>query len=305
MAPRIPRGAGRRRRGSARDPPLEEMLALRVTVRALVTTAIAAAVLLLGGCAGGGAGSAPVVFAVTTSTQDTGLLDALIPAFEEDTGISARSVAVGSGQALAMARRGEVDVVLAHSPAAERRLMESGVAGRRRPVMHNRFVLVGPVRDPAGIRGMRLVPALREIGERAAPFVSRGDDSGTHVFERSAWRRAGVEPAARWYQETGQGQSATLQVAAERGAYAITDDATYLTAGVARALPVVVDEGKGLTNPYHVIELTDEAGGRVNAEGGRELADWLVSSRAQRIIADYGRAEHGRSLFEPARADVG
>ena len=265
-----------------------------VAVLALVLSALA-----LAGCGGAGeAGRRPVVLAATTSTQDSGLLDALIPAFESDTGWRVRTIALGSGQAIELGRRGEADVVLAHSPAAERALMATGVAGRRRLVMVNDFLLVGPPGDPARASGRPAADALAVIARRRAPFVSRADESGTHVFERALWRRSGARPRPPWYQETGQGQSATLRVATERGGYALTDRATYLATGTDEELAVIAGGGRSMANPYHVIDITRRAGERVNAQGGRALADWLVSTRAQALIGAFGRREHGRSLFE-------
>jgi tungstate transport system substrate-binding protein len=278
---------------------IRAMFALRSVRRSLMVLLGVCAV-ALSGCGSSDDGRRPVILAATTSTQDSGLLDVLVPAFTADGGWTVRTVALGSGQALALGRRGEADVVLAHSPAAERALMASGVARERRLVMVNDFVLVGPRRDPAGAAGGPAPAALVAIANRRAPFVSRGDQSGTHVFELELWQRAGVRPRAPWYQETGQGQSATLRLAAERGAYALTDRATYLATGAADELRVIVEGGREMANPYHVIDLTTRAGKRVNAEGARALSDWLVGPRAQQLIADYGRAEHGRPLFEPA-----
>ena len=275
------------------------MFALRSVRRSLMVLLGVCAV-ALSGCGSSNDGRRPVILAATTTTQDSGLLDVLVPAFTADGGWTVRTVALGSGQALALGRRGEADVVLAHSPAAERALMASGVARERRLVMVNDFVLVGPRMDPAGAAGGPAPAALVAIAKRRAPFVSRGDQSGTHVFELELWQRAGVRPRAPWYQETGQGQSATLRLAAERGAYALTDRATYLATGAADELRVIVEGGREMANPYHVIDLTTRAGKRVNAEGARALSDWLVGPRAQQLIADYGRAEHGRPLFEPA-----
>lgn len=272
----------------------------RPLARRLPTAALALLALVPVACGASAPADAPVVLAVTTSTQDSGLIDVLVPAFERHSGSPVKPIAVGSGQALQLARRGEVDVVLAHSPGAERRLMASGVARSRRLVMRNDFVLAGPIDDPAGIRGLELTRALRRIAERGAAFVSRGDRSGTHVFELAAWARARATPAPPWYQETGQGQAATLQIAAERGAYAISDRATHLTSGVASALPVLVQSGFQRDNPYHVIDMTDRAGPRVNEAGGRAFADWLVSAPAQEIIAGFGRERFGRPLFMPA-----
>ena len=267
----------------------------RVTALALVLLAVATS-----GCgARDGEARRPVVLAATTSTQDAGLLDALIPAFESDTGWAVRTIALGSGQALELGRRGEVDVVLAHSPVAEKALMATGVAGRRRLVMANDFLIVGPLEDPAGAAGRSAPAALAMVARRRAPFVSRGDESGTHAFERRLWKQSGERPAPPWYQETGQGQSATLRVAAERGGYALTDRATYLATGAGRDLRVIVDGGPAMANPYHVIEITARAGERVNAQGGRALAHWLVGRRAQELIGGFGRQEHGKALFQP------
>ncbi len=252
------------------------------------------------GC-GGEPEKRAVVLAATTSTQDSGLLDVLVPAFEADTGRRVKTIALGSGQSIALGRRGEADVVLAHSPAAERELMASGVAGRRRPVMANDFVLVGPRADPAGVSGRAPREALSRIARARAPFVSRGDESGTHVFERALWQRAGIAPRPPWYQETGQGQSATLRVAAERDGYALTDRATYLATSADDALAVMVDGGPGMENPYHVIDITTRAGSRVNEAGGAAFAEWLAGPRGQALIGSFGREEHGRPLFEPRR----
>lgn len=240
-----------------------------------------------------------MVLASTTSTQDSGLFDDLIPAFEAESGCNVKTVAVGSGQAIELGERGEADAVFAHSPAAEEALMETGVAGSRELVMHNDFVIIGPEDDPAGIRGDSAVEALRKIAEEKARFVSRGDDSGTHAAELGTWEKAGVEPEGSWYQETGQGMGATLAVAAERGAYTLADRGTYLANEQADELPVLVDGGPGLLNFYHVIDIDPEAGARVNAECGDAFAAWVVSGEAQQIIGELGREEFGQPLFTP------
>lgn len=240
-----------------------------------------------------------MVLATTTSTQDSGLLDVLVPAFEEATGHPVRTVAVGSGQAVEMGARGEADVVLAHSPGAELELMETGVAGDREVVMHNDFVVVGPAEDPARARDRRAVAAFERIAARRAPFVSRGDDSGTHAKELSLWADAGVRPRGAWYQETGSGMGATLAVAAEKAAYALADRGTYLSNHQARDLEVIVDGGPGLLNVYHVIDIDSEAGARVNAQGGDAFADWILGDPAQELIGDFGEEEYGQPLFVP------
>ena len=263
-------------------------------------TTVAVLALLFAACGSSDDTRRPVILAATTSTQDSGLLDVLVPAFEADTGWRVRTIAVGSGQAIALGRRGEADVVLAHSPDAERMLMADGVARARRPVMVNDFVLVGPSADPAGARGRSAPDAVAAIARRRAPFVSRGDESGTHVFEQKLWRRAGISPGGSWYQETGQGQSATLRLAAERGGYVLTDRATFVATGADRDLRILVEGSRAMANPYHVIDLTRRAGPRVNAAGARALADWLVGPRAQALIERHGRSKHGRALFRPA-----
>jgi tungstate transport system substrate-binding protein len=273
-------------------------------VRGALYLLVTMTALAVAACGSAGDGRRPVILAATTSTQDSGLLDVLVPAFESDSGWDVRTLVLGSGQAIVLGRRGEADVLLAHSPAAERELMASGVARARRLVMVNDFVVVGPRADPAGAAGRPPAEALAAIARRRAPFVSRGDESGTHAFELELWKRAPVRPRAPWYQETGQGQSATLSVAAERGGYALSDRATYLATRADEDLRVITGGGAAMANPYHVIDLTARAGERVNAAGARALADWLVGPRAQALIGAFGRRDHGRALFEPA-ADVG
>ncbi len=251
----------------------------------------------IAGC--GGDGGESVILATTTSTQDSGLLDELIPAFERDKGLKVKTIAVGSGEAIEMGARGEVDVVLAHSPAAEEELMAAGKGGERRTVMHNDFVIVGPAADPAKVHGVAAAEALARIADANAPFVSRGDDSGTHTFELALWEDASREPGGAWYQESGQGMGATLQIANDKGAYTISDRGTYLATENARDLEILVEGRSELLNVYHVIDVAADAGERVNAEGGKELADWLVSAAAQDVIKTFGVDEFGEPLFVP------
>ncbi|CAA9471196.1 MAG: Tungstate ABC transporter, substrate-binding protein, partial [uncultured Solirubrobacteraceae bacterium] len=223
----------------------------------------------------------------------------LVPAFEEAEGYTVKTVAVGSGQAIEMGERGEADVVLAHSPEAEQELMDSGVAGSRKVVMHNDFVVVGPESDPAKVEGEKAVDAFKRIAERLAPFVSRGDESGTNAKELSLWEDAGVQPRGTWYQETGSGMGATLTIAAEKEAYTLADRGTYLSNPQARDLALMVDGGAGLLNVYHVIDIDAKAGERVNEAGGDAFARWVVSPDAQRIIGSFGEEEYGEALFTP------
>jgi tungstate transport system substrate-binding protein len=264
-------------------------------MRAVPTVLLA--VLVLGGCAAGPSAERSLVLATTTSTQDSGLLDELLPAFTADTGWRAKTVAVGSGQAIELGRRGEADVLLVHSPAAEEEFVAEGTAGRRLLVMHNDFVLLGPEADPAGIRGARAAEAMARIAGAGAVFVSRGDGSGTDAREKALWQRAGVTPAGPWYQETGQGMGVTLRVAAEKGGYTLADRATYLSQPDGLAL---LGEGDpGMLNVYHVVEMTTRAGDRVQPDAAAAFADWITGGSAQERIGEFGRAEFGQSLFVP------
>lgn len=249
---------------------------------------------LLVGC---GTAERPLVLATTTSTQDSGLLDELVPAFTAATGRTVQTVAVGSGQAIELGRRGEADVLLVHSPAAEEEFVAEGTAGRRLLVMHNDFVLLGPEADPAGVEGLPVAGAFAAVAASGSVFVSRGDGSGTEARELRVWERAGIEPGGQWYRQTGQGMGATLRVAAELGGYTLADRATYLASPSGLAL---LGEGDpDLLNVYHVIEMTAAAGERVQPAAAREFADWITGPGAQRRIGEFGVAELGEPLFVP------
>jgi tungstate transport system substrate-binding protein len=263
--------------------------------RVALAVSLLALALPLAACGDDGDGS--LILATTTSTQDSGLLDELVPAFERASGMHVKTVAVGSGEALALGERGEADVVLAHSPAAEQELMATGKAADRRLVMHNDFVIVGPAADPAGIRGRAPVQAFRAIAASDASFISRADDSGTHKAELGFWDDAGVDPPAGRYVETGQGMGATLRVADERRGYTLADRGTYLAQP--GDLEVLVEDDPALLNVYHVIDMTEKAGDRVNAEGAREFADWIVSTKVQELIGRFGTDRYGEALFVP------
>jgi tungstate transport system substrate-binding protein len=258
-----------------------------------IVVALAALLFACAGCGGGDEKS--LVLATTTSTQDSGLLDELVPAFERESGLQVKTIAVGSGEAIEMGERGEADVLLVHSPAAEEDLMATGKAGQRRLVMHNDFVIVGPAGDPAHIAGKSPVEAFRAIAAHGSRFISRGDDSGTQKAELAFWDEAGVEPAGGWYVETGQGMGATLRVADERSGYTLADRGTYLTQP--GALKVLVQNDPSLLNIYHVIDMTAKAGDRVNSGGAQEFAKWIVSPDVQATIGAFGRKQFGRSLF--------
>jgi tungstate transport system substrate-binding protein len=243
-----------------------------------------------------------LILATTTSTRDAGLLDSLLPLFERESGYRVKVVAVGSGQALEMGRRGDADVVLSHAPESERALVDSGYFVRRRLVMHNDFIIVGPASDPAGLRGTSdAVAAFQRLAQRRATFVSRGDRSGTHQREQMLWRKAAVTPPASgsWYVESGQGMGATLQLADEKHAYTLSDRATYLAWRDQLQLALLLEGDPLLYNVYHVLELNPKNAPRINVAGGQAFADFLVAPATQTRIAAFGRARFGRSLFEP------
>jgi tungstate transport system substrate-binding protein len=269
-------------------------------MRAARWAAAVLAFVLLAAC--GGPAAAPsaersLILATTTSTQDSGLLDDLLPAFTADTGWQVKTLAVGSGQAIELGRRGEADVLLVHSPDAEKTFVAEGTAGRRLLVMHNDFVLVGPEADPAGIRGVGVAEAMKRIADSGSVFVARGDDSGTAAREKALWQQAGVTPAGDWYQETGQGMGATLRVAAEKSGYTLSDRATYLSQP--DGLTLLNEGDPGLLNVYHVIEITTKAGDRVQPEASAAFANWITGPAAQQRISGFGRAQFGQSLFVP------
>jgi len=243
-----------------------------------------------------------VVLASTTSTRDTGLLDSLLPIFEARTGYRVKLIAVGTGQSLTMGRRGDADVVLVHAPEAERVLVDSGYFLRRRLVMHNEFLIVGPAADPAGLRGMQdAAAALLRLAERRASFVSRGDNSGTEIRERMLWQKAGrARPEGEpWYVESGQGMGATLQMASEKRAYTLTDIGTYLAWKSRVELVPLVQGDPELYNVYHVLEPNPKNAPRINVAGGRAFADFMVDTATQRLIGEFGRTRFGRPLFVP------
>jgi tungstate transport system substrate-binding protein len=242
-----------------------------------------------------------VILATTTSTQDSGLLDVLVPLFQKQSGSRVKTIAVGTGQALAMGARGDADVVLAHAPPLEKKYLAEGALVHRRMVMFNDYVVVGPPADPAKIRGTRSVAeALRRIAETKAPFVSRGDKSGTHLLELSLWEKAGVQPAGGWYIQVGQGMGAALNVASEKGAYTLTDRGTFLALQKRLSLQIVFERARPLLNIYHVMEVNPARFPRINHAGGKAFADFVVSADAQRVVETFGVEKFGQPLFFPA-----
>jgi tungstate transport system substrate-binding protein len=239
-----------------------------------------------------------LVLATTTSTQDSGLLDDLLPRFEKATGIRVKTIAVGSGEALAMGRRGDADVLLVHSKAAEDEFVAQGFAELRLDVMYNDFVLVGPPSDPAGTRGLAPAEAMRKIASKLALFVSRDDRSGTHARELELWKKAAVDPAGRrWYVATGQGMGETMRIASEMKAYTIADRGTFLALGKTLDLAVLVEGAPSLRNSYRVIVVSPAKNPKARAAEARRFAAWIVSDEAQKAIGAFGKERFGEPLF--------
>jgi len=241
-----------------------------------------------------------ITLATTTSTQDSGLLDALLPEFEKATKIKVKVVAVGSGQALELARRGDADVLLTHAPDAEKKFMADGWGAERLAVMHNDFVLVGPAEDPAALKGKTTaVDALRAIADKSAPFVSRGDESGTHQKEKALWKDAGIAPAGDWYIRSGTSMAQALRMANEKNAYVLTDRATYLALKKEIALVVALEGDEKLLNRYSVIRLNAAKHPHIAREEADRFARFLTSAEGQKMIGAFGVERFGQALFVP------
>ena len=240
-----------------------------------------------------------LLLATTTSTQDSGLLDVLIPDFERKTGYKVKSTAVGTGAALAIGARGDADVVLVHAPSLELDFMKQGNGDRRLFVMHNDFIVVGPPSDPAKLKGKPVLDALKALAAAQATFISRGDNSGTDVLEKSLWKQASITPAKPWYVEAATGMGQTLTIASEKNAYTITDRSTYLARKAQLQLDIVNGGDPPLLNYYHVITVSLAKFPRVNAAGANAFADYLVHPDTQRLIARFGVDKYGQQLFFP------
>jgi tungstate transport system substrate-binding protein len=254
-----------------------------------------------------------VILATTTSTQDSGLLDVLIPMFEKQTNYQVKEIAVGTGASLALGARGEADVVLVHAPASEAQWMSQGYGTERLLVMHNDFLIIGPPDDPAHIKGMSsALDAMKQIASAGSPFISRGDNSGTQQLELSLWQKDNVNPKGQpWYTESGTGMGQTLTIADQRQAYTITDRATYLAYTGKIQLPIMVERDAVLLNVYHVMPVNPDKfrGVPINAVGGKAFADFMVASDTQQVIGNFGKEKYGQQLFVPdagkSDADVG
>lgn len=277
----------------------------------LVLTLLTFFAFSLAGCSGQQQAPAPapapavqeskdIILATTTSTQDSGLLDKLIPEFEKQSGYKVKTIAVGTGAALAMGEKGEADALLVHAPASEKKLVDAGVGINYKLVMHNDFVIIGPENDPAKIKGTKTAAeALKKIADKGSLFVSRGDDSGTHKMELNLWKAAGITPktGTASYQETGQGMGQTIGVAEQKSGYTLTDRATYLAQKKNIKLVILVEGEKSLLNIYHVMQVNPDKFPKVNAKGGKAFVEFIVAPGTQKLISEFGADKYGQPLF--------
>ncbi len=273
-------------------------------LRKVLGLALVAAVFLIGialpACAAGPA-QKNLILATTTSTQDSGLLDVLIPMFEKKTGYFVKTIAVGSGQAMAMGQKGEADVLLVHSPDAEKKFMAEGYGVNRLIVMHNDYIIIGPPADPAAIKGgSSTLEAFKKIAAAGSLFMSRGDNSGTHAKEQGIWKAAGIKPEGqKWYQQTGLGMGQTLNVAAEKKGYTLADRGTWLSLQKNLGLPILKEGDSILLNVYHVIGVNPAKWPKVNADGAKAFSDFMLSGETQGIVKTFGVEKYGGALFFP------
>ena len=266
--------------------------------RTIIIT-ISLILMLLSGCAKTPT-NPEIILATTTSTQDSGLLDELIPVFEQESGYVVKVIAVGTGKALTMGREGNADVLLVHAPASEKEFMDGGYGEERFLIMHNDFVIVGPSSDPAGVLDISdPVAAMTQIAAAEATWISRGDDSGTHKKEIAFWEKTGLTPEGDWFLESGQGMGATLQIASEKESYTLTDRATYLFLRENLSLEILVEGHESLLNIYHIMTVNPEMWDHVNNEGALALAEFFVSESTQDLIREYGVDQFGQPLFFP------
>jgi tungstate transport system substrate-binding protein len=273
--------------------------------KVVITMMIAALLFAFGTSSVFAAKAAPkqknIIMATTTSTQDSGLLDVLLPIFEKKTGYFVKTISVGSGQAMKMGERGEADVLLVHSPDAEKKFIADGFGVNRQLVMHNDFVILGPAADPAKIKGVKSsTEAMKMIAQAGSLFLSRGDNSGTNSQEKKLWKTAGINPEGqKWYQQTGLGMGQTLNVSSEKQGYTLTDRGTYLAMKKTLSLDILVEGDAALLNIYHVIEVNVAKWPKVNVAGAKAFADFMVSKETQKIIKTFGVDKYGSPLFFP------
>lgn len=243
-----------------------------------------------------------IILSTTTSTQDSGLLDYLIPVFEKETGYKVKTIAVGTGQALEMGKKGEADVLLTHAPASEKPMVEELVVTDYSLFAHNDFIVIGPADDPAGVKDAKTAAeAFKAISSKGSVFISRGDNSGTHKKELEIWKAAGIEkPTGAWYQESSSGMGQTLMVANDKAGYTLTDRATYLAQMKNMTNMEILNQGsKELLNVYHIMKVNPEKFSKVNSEGANAFIDFMLSPDIQKMIGEFGKDKYGQSLFFP------
>ena len=259
--------------------------------------------ILLVGCGGekSEAGDS-IILSTTTSTQDSGLLDYLLPKFEEETGIEVKVIAVGTGKALQMGKEGEADILLVHAKESEEEFVQEGHGLERQDVMYNDYILVGPKEDPLNLKSdypNDILEGLKALAETETEFVSRGDDSGTHKKELSIWKEAGIEPEGDWYISAGSGMGDVLKIADEKKAYTIADRGTYLSMKDNLDLEIIIEGDENLFNQYGIIPVDPDKSDKINAEGAKKFMDWMLSDKVQELIGEFGVEEYGMPLFIP------
>ncbi|WP_040212366.1 substrate-binding domain-containing protein [Clostridium polynesiense] len=257
---------------------------------------------LIGGCKGAPAEEVrDIILATTTSTEDSGLLDYLLPEFKKDTKITVKVVSKGTGEAMEIAKRGDADCILVHAKEKEVEFVKEGHGVKRFDVMYNDFILVGPKSDEAKIKEKaKNNPelAFKLISESKAAFISRGDESGTHTKEKNLWKTSEIKPSGEWYISAGKGMGAVLQMADEKGAYTLTDRATYLSMKDKLSLEIVCEKNDKLYNQYGVIKVNPEKH-KINDKEAQQFVDWIISDKVQKLIRDFGKEKYGESLFIP------
>jgi tungstate transport system substrate-binding protein len=267
-------------------------------------TAISAALvatLLACGCSKEVSRTKVIKLATTTSVQDSGLLEVLLPRFREQTEIEVQVIAVGSGQAIELGRRGDADVLITHSPAAEQKFVDDGFCKDRRPVMYNDFVLLGPANDPVGVTATTSIEsAFKKLTEASQPFLSRGDDSGTHIKELAIWKQAGIVPEGKWYLKGGVGMAQALRMSSEKQAYTLSDRGTYLALKHELDLAILSEGDDILRNDYSVMVVSGGKEPSENTTEATRFADFLTASETQQTIAQFGVEKFGEPLFHPA-----
>lgn len=241
-----------------------------------------------------------LILATTTSTQDSGLLDVLIPVFEKKTGYKVKTVAVGTGAALTLGQKGEADVMLTHAPSSEQPLVDDNTAVNYQLLMHNDFIIVGPANDPAGVKNAAtLTDVFKAVSDSKSVFISRGDKSGTDTKEKDLWKKAEITPSGSWYQESGVGMGQTLNIASQKAGYTLTDRATYLANKNNLQLEILREGDSTLLNIYHVMQVNPEKFSKVNKDGAKAFVDFMTGTDTQKTIGEFGKDKYGQALFFP------